>query len=52
VPVDVESGAQGSCDFVDTVSLNQHDRGSIRDGRDKMPVFGQQDPAGNVRSRR
>jgi hypothetical protein len=43
LPVD-ESGAQGSGGFLDTVCWNQHDRGTTRDGRGKMPVFGQQHP--------
>jgi hypothetical protein len=43
LPVNIKSGAQGSCGFVDALSLNQHDRGNTRGGRE-MPVLGQQNP--------
>ena len=42
LPVNIESGAQGSCGFVDALSLKQHDWDNTRGGRSEMPVPGQQ----------
>src|SRR5262249_24332015 len=39
LPVNIKSGAQGSCSFVDALSVNLHDRCNTRGGRSAMPVL-------------